>query len=465
MLRESKGNPVSKRTARELINRVPVAKPGKDWFRIENKKSSSGEDEVAKVYIYDEIGFWGTPASDFVTQLAAITAPQIDLHLNSPGGEIFDGIAIYNALKGHHANVTVYVDALAASAASFIAQAGDEVKIARNATMMIHDGLALTYGNAKDHEDTGSLLNKLSDNIADIYAQRAGDTVETWRNFMREEVWYNATEAVDAGLADEVFEVEAGDAPENKFTLLNYFNHSGRDKAPSPESIRQRVFNRVKEARMSPKPGTPRNDDGNQSGQQTADDEQNNPPDPNTPNGSPPAGESVKGPAEVPVPSTEPAPKTENNAQKGAFGVLINGVVVTDPTAVQNHINVLEAAAKESRVANRKEFVQNLASTNRIAATQMNATEEFALMLDEKQYESWVASWSAAPSLPLLGDHAGGGTDVAPAQQVSAKAEQEKVDIAREIVNQHKIAGMPHEKIKATASYQTVIAADPQFQL
>lgn len=216
---------------------------------------------------------------------------------------------------------------------------------------------------------------------------------------------------------------------------------------------------------MSPKPGAPLNEGGTQPGQPAADDEQNNPPDPNTPNGSPPAGESVKEPAEVPVPSTEPAPKTENKGTQSSFGVLINGVVVTDPTAVQNHINVLEAASKESQVANRKEFVKNLAGTNRIAATQMNATEEFALMLDDKQYESWVASWNAAPSLPLFGDHAGGGSDTAPAAQVAEKAEKEKVDLAREIVNQHKIAGMAPEKIKATASYQTLIAADPKFQL
>jgi ATP-dependent Clp endopeptidase proteolytic subunit ClpP len=445
----------------------PAAKAGKDWFRIENKKNDKDEVVATDVYIYDEIGFWGTPASEFVTQLAAITSDKINLHLNSPGGEIFDGVAIYNALKGHHADVTVYIDALAASAASFIAQAGDEVKIARNATMMIHDGLAMVYGNAKDMHDTGDLLDKLSDNIADIYTQRAGGDVETWRNYMREEVWYNANEAVEAGLADEVFEVEAGKAPEDKFSLLNYFNHTGRDNAPSPESIRQRVFNRVKEARMSTKSGTPRNDEGNQPEGQNPEGQnpegQNpdeNKPDENTPNGSPPAGESVKAPAEVPVPNDPAPPKTEN---KGSFGVLINGAMVTDPAAVQTYINSLETAAKESRDENRKEFVRALAGTNRIAASQIESLSEFALDLSDKQYESWVASWDAAPSLSLLGDHAGTGNGQS--QTPQANADADKLEVARGVVRQHKLANMAPDKIKETQSYKLLVAHDPEFKL
>ena len=104
------------------------------WYEIRGKK---GADE-ADVYIYDEIGFWGITAQDFVNELKEITAAVINLHINSPGGEVFDGIAIYNTLKAHSATINVFIDSLAASSASFIAQAGERVVMAKSATMMIH---------------------------------------------------------------------------------------------------------------------------------------------------------------------------------------------------------------------------------------------------------------------------------------------------------------------------------------
>src|SRR3546814_8990387 len=109
-------------TARDLLVRRASAKG--DWCRIENKKSDKGS---ADIYIYDEIGFWGTTAQNFATQIADLDVDKFNLHINSPGGDMFDGIAIYNSLKNHKAKVTVYVDGLAASAASFIAQSGDEI--------------------------------------------------------------------------------------------------------------------------------------------------------------------------------------------------------------------------------------------------------------------------------------------------------------------------------------------------
>ena len=161
---------------------IPSA--SEDWFRIVNKKNSNQAD----VYIYDEIGFWGTNASDFVQEIKDLDVDKINLHLNSPGGQVFDGLAIYNSLKQHDAEVHVFVDALAASAASFIAQAGDTITMARNARMMIHDGIGICIGNESDMLETAQLLSDISDNIADIYAYRAGGTVEEWRDLMREEV-------------------------------------------------------------------------------------------------------------------------------------------------------------------------------------------------------------------------------------------------------------------------------------
>lgn len=445
--------------------RAPVGNSGQDWFRIVNKKADDKETDLTEVYIYDEIGFWGTSASEFVRQVAAITSPKIDLHLNSPGGEIFDGVAIYNSLKSHHAEVTVYVDALAASAASFIAQAGDKVMIARNATMMIHDGIAFTYGNAKDHKDTAGLLDKLSDNIADIYTQRAGGELETWRNFMREEVWYNAQEAVDAGLADEIFEAKPSeDNVDRKFNLVQLFNYSSRKEAPSLDLVRERVFNRVKEARNMATPknghedGTPEEPQSVPAGTEQEEQESN------SPDGSQPGEPQQVG--EVPVQPAPPAGGNESvnsaSGQPTNIRVLINGIPTTDMQVIQNHINVLEGTIKESKTANRKAFIENLASTGKITAAQMNATENFVNLLDDQQYESWVASWDAAPSLPLLGDHAAPGHQSTPAVN---KAENDNLETAKAIVMQHKIGGMPLDKIKETPSYKTVVAADPEFKL
>jgi len=210
------------------------------WYRIENHADS------ADVYLYDEIGYWGVSAKDFVDEISAIGHPHLTLHINSPGGEVFDGVAIYNAIKSHPANVTVKVDGLAASAASFIAMAGDTVEVAKNATMMIHDGLGMCIGNAADMRVLADLLDKTSDNIASIYAERAGGAVETWREAMRAETWYTASEAVEAKLADRITgqaepEPDEGDndedAPESETENcwdLSVFRYAGRNQAPNP---------------------------------------------------------------------------------------------------------------------------------------------------------------------------------------------------------------------------------------
>jgi len=198
-----------------------------DWYRIANKAG-----DVAEVYLYDEIGYWGVTAKDFVDELREVTASRIELHINSPGGDAFDGVAIYQALKDHAAEVTATVDSLAASAASFIAMAGDQVVMTRNATMMIHDAFGLAVGDAADMRDMATRLDKVSDNIADIYTQHAGGTVADWRAAMRAETWYDADEAVAAGLADEV-KGKADQDAENSWDL-SVFTYAGRGQAPAP---------------------------------------------------------------------------------------------------------------------------------------------------------------------------------------------------------------------------------------
>lgn len=181
--------------------RAPVASDSGQTrmaLRIEN---AAGK---AEVYIYDIIGDWGVSAGDVVAELRSIGDLPIDLHINSEGGSVFDGLAIYNALRNHSKPVTAYVDALAASAASFIAMAAGRIVIAKNASMMIHDAMGFAMGNAADLRSLADLLDESSETIAEIYDDRAGGGVSKWRDLMKAETWYRGQAAVDAGLADEV---------------------------------------------------------------------------------------------------------------------------------------------------------------------------------------------------------------------------------------------------------------------
>lgn len=198
--------------------RARVARPvaAGPWFRISNAAA-----ERAEVFIYGAIGSDWDPedvtAAAFVQQLRGITAKSIDLHINSPGGLVFDGIAIHAALRNHPAAVTAYVDGIAASAASFVAMAADEVVIEKPAKMMIHDAGGLVIGNAADMREMADLLDDLSDTIAEMYADRAGGSVASWRAAMQATTWYGSAEAVKVGLADRVAnDTAAGADPDDK---------------------------------------------------------------------------------------------------------------------------------------------------------------------------------------------------------------------------------------------------------
>jgi ATP-dependent Clp endopeptidase proteolytic subunit ClpP len=172
-----------------------------DWYSIKNLAGPA----PSVVSIYDEVGYFGVTAQDFIRDLSAIEG-DIELHLSTPGGEIFDGIAIYGALKQRAGNVVVVVDSLAASIGSIIAMAASPGQLAMmpNASMMIHEGFGFCVGNAADMMETAALLDKTSGNLATIYAERSGKPAEEWRDAMKAETWYIGQEAVDAGLADKV---------------------------------------------------------------------------------------------------------------------------------------------------------------------------------------------------------------------------------------------------------------------
>lgn len=199
------------------------------WYRIENKAG-----EPAALYIFDEINpMWGIGAQQVVDELKTIDAGQIDVHINSPGGNVFDGIAIMNALRNHKAVIAVKVDGLAASIASVIAMAGDSITMSLGAQMMVHNPSGFAMGDAKTMRELADTLDKSRASIASIYADRAGGTVDAWGTAMDAETWYTAQEAVDAGLADKIDDSSQAEDIAAKFDL-SIFNHAGRAAAPEP---------------------------------------------------------------------------------------------------------------------------------------------------------------------------------------------------------------------------------------
>ncbi|WP_114202324.1 head maturation protease, ClpP-related [Janibacter anophelis] len=209
---------------------------GRPWYSIRNEKTPTSS--KAKVYLYDAIGGWfGVTATDFVRELNDLDVDEIELHINSPGGSVYDGIAIRNALVQHDATITAIVDGLAASAASYIALAGDEVVMAPNSELMIHDASGVCLGWAQDMRKMAEDLDRISDNIATMYADKAGGDAKAWRKVMLAETWYSADEAVEAGLADRVDRKNDdgdGEDVENRFDL-SVFNYAGRSHAPTPK--------------------------------------------------------------------------------------------------------------------------------------------------------------------------------------------------------------------------------------
>lgn len=204
-------------------------------------------DGVATLRLYDVIDSWGGPYGISAKEFAAVLddlpddTTEIRLHISSPGGEVWDGLAILNSLRQHPARVVTIVDGIAASAASVVAMAGDEVLVAPGSEFMVHAAWGLCVGNATDMAKMTDTLQHESDNLAGIYAAKAGGTVEDWRAVMTAETWYTADEAVAAGLADRVLAVEGASAADGQKAKarfdLSVFAYAGRDAAPAPHIL------------------------------------------------------------------------------------------------------------------------------------------------------------------------------------------------------------------------------------
>lgn len=229
---------------------VPGSEP-RQWFRVSNADGASGDE--ARIDIYDAIDSWGGAPGDadnfwggisaegFQRVLSAITTPRLALHVNSPGGDVWDGVAILNALIQHPAHVTAYVDGYAASIASVIVMGADEVEMGLGSQLMIHDASTFAWGNTAEVQAVADLLDKVSDNIAGVYAARTGQPAAHWRDLMRAETWFNADEAVAAGLASRMVTPEPAEQPDDKQERGHWardtWRFADRDHAPTPAAI------------------------------------------------------------------------------------------------------------------------------------------------------------------------------------------------------------------------------------
>ena len=191
----------------DMLNRIDprAGHLPRTWWSVRNAAGTGGD--PADLWIYDEIGYWGTTADLFRQDLAAITASEIVMHVNSPGGDLFDGVAIYNAIRSHPAHVTARVDSLAASIASVIVQAADRRVMMPHSQMMIHDAWGVAVGNAATMIEAAAMLQRQSGIIADIYHERTRGgkaKLDKIVAAMAAETWFEDDAAVEFGLADAV---------------------------------------------------------------------------------------------------------------------------------------------------------------------------------------------------------------------------------------------------------------------
>lgn len=167
------------------------------WYKIVNKV------EHTDVYIYDEIGFWGTRASDFVKEIKQIKN-DIILHINSPGGQVFDGLAIYNSLKAHTSKVTTKIEGIAASMASIIALAGETIEMAENSMFMIHNPLVNVTGDSEELRKNAELLDRIKEQIVNIYVSHSNLSADEIGSLMDQETWLTAKEAKEKGFINSI---------------------------------------------------------------------------------------------------------------------------------------------------------------------------------------------------------------------------------------------------------------------
>lgn len=213
------------------LQRLLIDNRGKGLFRVDNKAA-----DEATIYLYGAIvsdNYWGDAiaAIDFVKELAAVTAKTIHLRIDSPGGEVFAGQSMAQAIREHSANVIAHIDGLAASAASWVALAADEVVISPGGMVMIHQAQGIAIGNSGDLRETADLLDKIDAVLVAGYAQETAQSENQITDWMTAETWFNADEAVKHGFADRVATANSNGSNTSRAS----WNLAAYDHAPAIE--------------------------------------------------------------------------------------------------------------------------------------------------------------------------------------------------------------------------------------
>ena len=178
-------------------------------MRVQARVSAEGP---AEILLYDVIGEWGVRARDFAAALAGLRGQDVRVRINSPGGDAFDGMAMYELLRQHDGATEARVDALSASAASYLMLGADRVTIAENAMVMIHKAWGLSVGNADDMRALAAVLDRMDAQQANIFATETGKPEVEIMAALAAETWFNAHEAIDFGLADGIVEASSAKA-------------------------------------------------------------------------------------------------------------------------------------------------------------------------------------------------------------------------------------------------------------
>ena len=198
--------------------------------------------DTTTLSIFDEIGFWGVQAKDFLGQLAGVKSKELSVEINSPGGDVFAGLAIYNALRASGKEITVKVLGVAASAASLIAMAGDKIVMPKNTFLMIHNPWSMVAGNASELRDAADMLDKIGSSLKQTYASRTGLSDEEISTMLEAETWLTADEALAKGFATEVqdevkisakFDVLRANLPDAVRAAMQGLDEKQDDVAPS----------------------------------------------------------------------------------------------------------------------------------------------------------------------------------------------------------------------------------------
>lgn len=191
--------------------------------------------DEAHVYVYGVIGgFWGDiSAQVLATQLAAIKSSVVHLHVNSPGGDVFEARAMMAAIANHSAKFIGHVDGLAASAASDLIMACDEIEMTQGGFLMIHNAWTIAIGNKHDMRATAELLDKVDEAIVDDYKKRTKKDEKQIREWMDQETWFNADEAKTNGFVDRIVEVVPEEEADEEGAAENRWNLEAYEHAPA----------------------------------------------------------------------------------------------------------------------------------------------------------------------------------------------------------------------------------------